>query len=74
MLYAIDKDSPDRVDDDLPHSPKDIYREAYNNAWEEYEESQSRRHNANREDISHKMALNAVEKKYKKQNGEWVAK
>ena len=47
---------------------------AYNSAWEEYENAEDRKGGAFREEVSHKVAWNAVKKKYEKKNGNWKSK
>jgi cation transport regulator len=56
---------PERVRHVLPAHAQDIYRAAFNNAFEEYRES------ARREEIAHRVAWAAVKKQYAKQGGEW---
>ena len=75
MPYKINSDLPERVRDNLPEHGQDIYREAFNNAWEEYKEPSERRGNESREEVSHKVAWSAVEKVYEKNSdGKWVKK
>lgn len=54
---------------------RDIYREAFNSAWEEYKEPSERREGATREETAHKVAWSAVKKVYEKDSkGNWVKK
>jgi cation transport regulator len=57
---------PGAVRSHLPSAAQTIYKEAYNNAWDQY----ARR--KDREAVSHKVAWSAVKKKYKKQGEKWV--
>jgi cation transport regulator len=67
MPYPKNNDLPDSVKDNLPQHAQDIYREAFNSAWDQY----SDRHD--REGVSHAVAWTAVENKYhKNKQGEWV--
>jgi cation transport regulator len=58
----------------LPAHAQDIYRAAFNNAWEQYDKASERRGNASREEVSHRVAWSAVKTKYRKQGDRWVAK
>ncbi|MCE5186506.1 MAG: ChaB family protein [Planctomycetaceae bacterium] len=70
MPYSKNKDLPERVKDNLPKHAQDIYREAYNNATEQYKEPRKRRGSESQEQAAHKVAWNAVKKKYKKGDDE----
>jgi cation transport regulator len=66
MPYLTNADLPASVRDHLPHHAQDIYREAFNHAWEEYAGD------PRREEIAHRVAWAAVEKIYTKLGAEWV--
>jgi cation transport regulator len=73
MPYKINSELSESVRENLPEHGQDIYREAYNNAWEEYKNPSERRGNESREEVSHKIAWSAVEKVYhKNSDGKWV--
>lgn len=74
MPYDSNSELPDNVKDNLPKQAQDIYREAYNNAWKEYDEPEDRRGDASREETAHRVAWSAVKSKYEKKNGEWKKK
>ena len=64
MPYANRGELPDSVKDNLPAHAQDIYKEAFNSAWEQYDHEESR---------AHRVAWGAVEKKYhKNEAGTWV--
>lgn len=63
-----------QVRDNLPTHAQEIYREAYNNAWDEYADPEDRRGDASREETAHRVALSAVKKKYTKKGERWVRK
>lgn len=64
MPYEKRSDLPDSVRDNLPAHAQDIYKEAFNSAWEEYGHDEER---------THRVAWGAVKKKYhKNQAGKWV--
>jgi cation transport regulator len=64
MPYKTKADLPDSVRDNLPAHAQDIYKEAYNSAYDEYGHDESR---------AHRVAWGAVEKKYhKSESGKWV--
>jgi cation transport regulator len=73
MPYKNNSELPERVRENLPEHGQDIYREAFNNAWQEYKDPSERRGNESREEVSHKVAWSAVEKVYhKNSDGRWV--
>ncbi len=75
MPYQKNADLPESVQNVLPEHAQDIYREAYNNAWKEYDEPEERRGGRTREETAHAVAWSAVEKVYEKNDkGEWVRK
>lgn len=66
---------PYSVKDHLPAHAQDIYKEAFNHAYEEYKSPSARRDpSESREQVAHKVAWAAVEKKYHKKEGKWVKK
>lgn len=66
MPYATNADLPERVRKHLPSHAQDIYREAYNHAWDQYQASP--RH----EEIAHRVAWAAVKRQYHKAGDMWV--
>ncbi len=74
MPYSRKSELPDSVKDNLPKHAQDIYKEAYNSAWDEYKDPDDRRGDASREETAHKVAWAAVKKMYQKKNGKWVKK
>ncbi len=70
------RDLPEGVGDVLPGHAKEIYREAHNNALEEYKDPARRRGKASLEEVAHKVARAAVKKEYEKDGatGEWKRK
>lgn len=65
---------PPGVKDKLPAHAQDIYREAFNNAWDEYKDASKRRGNESQEEVAHKVAWAAVKQKYEKVGEEWRPK
>lgn len=68
MPYKNNDELPDNVRSALggvPHA-QDIYREAFNNAWDQYADPSERRDDASREETVHKVAWAAVKAKYEK--------
>ncbi len=64
MPYERRQDLPESVRDNLPPHAEEIYRAAYNNAFEEYGHDEVR---------AHRVAWGAVKKKYHKDDaGNWV--
>ena len=74
MPYIQNADLPKGVKNNLPPHAQDIYREAFNHAWEQYKAPNKRRDpSETQEMVAHKVAWAAVEKKYKKNSdGKWV--
>lgn len=67
MPYQQLSDLPDSVREHLPQHAQEIYRAAYNNAWEEYNHEEER---------AHRVAWAAVKHQYQKNEstGQWEAK
>lgn len=76
MPYNKNQDLPESVRDHLPSHAQDIYREAFNSAYEEYKDEEKKRDpNEPLEEISHRIAWSAVKKKYmKRSDGNWTLK
>ncbi|WP_366515191.1 ChaB family protein [Methanoculleus sp.] len=54
----------------LPEHGREIYREAFNSAWEQYADPSERRNpEESREEVAHKVAWAAVEQVYEKGPG-----
>lgn len=74
MPYERNNDLPESVRDNLPDHAQDIYRSAFNSAWEQYADPDERRDDASREETAHKVAWSAVKDSYhKNETGEWVS-
>jgi cation transport regulator len=73
MPYKKVDELPDSVKENLPRHAQEIYRAAFNSAWEEYKDPKERRGGDSREETAHKVAWAAVKEKYKKddQSGKW---
>jgi cation transport regulator len=68
------KELPDSVKNSLPSHAQDIYREAFDSAWDEYQDPAKRRGYESLEEVAHKVAWAAVKKKYQKVGEEWQPK
>jgi cation transport regulator len=71
--YRSLTDLPDSVTGVLPRHAQEIYQEAFNAAWDQYEDPAKRR-DGDREETAHKVAWAAVKKKYEKGDGRWRPK
>lgn len=73
MPYKTDGDLPDAVKDNLPRHAQDIWREAFDGAWEEYADPKKRRGKESHEAASARVAWAAVEHEYHKdaKTGAW---
>lgn len=74
MPYKTNDELPDKVKNNLPEHALDIYRKAFNNAWDEYNSPKKRRSDESQEEVAHKVAWSAVKEKYIKKGDRWVAK
>lgn len=66
MPYLTNYDLPTPVRERLPEHAQDIFREAFNHAWQEY--AGDPRH----EEIAHRVAWAAVKRVYTKVGDEWM--
>jgi cation transport regulator len=66
MPYLTNDDLPLSVRQHLPEHAQDIYREAFNHAWQEYAED------PRQEEIAHRVAWAAVKSSYVKVGTEWT--
>jgi cation transport regulator len=75
MPYDRITELPDAVREHLPKHAQEIYKEAFNSAWDEYKDAEDRRGDASREEVAHKVAWSAVKTKYEKgDDGDWRRK
>lgn len=74
MPYDKKSELPDQVKDNLPEHAQEIYKEAYNSAWDQYKDPEDREGDSSREETSHKVAWNAVKQEYEKVDGKWKSK
>jgi len=68
MPYASNDDLPLSVSRHLPEHAQDIYREAFNHAFEAHAGD------PRQEGASHRIAWAAVKRSYVKLDGQWVAR
>jgi cation transport regulator len=64
--YQSKSDLPDSVKNVLPDHAQDIYKEAFNSAWDEYKDPSERDKGGSREEAAHRVAWSAVKQKYEK--------
>jgi cation transport regulator len=74
MPYNTLDDLPRSVRNPLPRHAREIYRAAFNNAWDEYKDPEDRRGDDSRETVAHKVAWAAVKNKYEKDGDQWKPK
>lgn len=73
--YSSVQELPDSVKDHVPKHAQEIYKEAYNSAWDQYADPSDRRGDASREETAHRVAWNAVKEQYEKgDDGDWHRK
>jgi cation transport regulator len=63
MPYASNDELPPAVADHLPPHAQDIFRQAFNHAWDEYGGDEQR---------AFRVAWSAVKRGYRKLGNEWV--
>ena len=73
MPYDRKSELPDNVKDNLPEHAQEIYRAAFNSAYDEYKDPDKRRGKSSREETAHKVAWAAVKKEYHKEGDTWKA-
>jgi cation transport regulator len=73
MPYDDLESLPESVRSSLPKHAQEIYRAAYNSAWEQYNDEEDRKGDDTREEVSHKVAWSAVKQKYHKEDDQWKA-
>jgi cation transport regulator len=76
MPYKTNRELPKSVKDNLPQQAQEIYREAFNSAWEQYADPEDRKNDESREATAHKVAWSAVKSAYEKDedSGRWKKK
>lgn len=75
MPFNKSTDLPDDLKNILPEHAQHIYTEAFNSAYEQYDEPEERQKGRDREETAHAVAWSAVKQKYEKgEDGKWVEK
>ncbi len=76
MPYKSISQLPESVKNVLPKHAQDIYKEAFNSAWDQYDEPEERRGDASHEETAHRVAWGAVKQSYQKNDstGKWEKK
>ena len=75
MPYGSINDLPSNVTNVLPPHAQEIFKESFNNAWEQYKDPASRRGDESRENTARRVAWAAVKETYEKgADGAWRPK
>ena len=76
MPYNSVSDLPASVTDHLPKHAQEIYLKAFNSAWQEYKDADTRREGSSHEETAYSVAWAAVKKVYEKdeKTGRWKRK
>ena len=74
MPYDRKEELPEDVRNALPEGAQEIYKEAFNSAWDQYADPEDRKGDASREEVAHRVAWSAVKEVYEKKDGEWKKK
>jgi len=62
MPYNAIDELPEGVQNVLPAHAQDIYKEAFNSAYDQYDSPTDRQGSDSREEVAHKVAWSAVKK------------
>lgn len=72
MPYKRISELPEPVKEHLPKHAQEIYKEAFNSAYDQYDKPSERRGDATCEETAHKVAWSAVKKDYAKgEDDDW---
>ena len=73
MPYEAVSELPESVKNVLPKHAQEVYKEAFNSAYQQYDSPAERRGDKSREETAHKVAWSAVKKDgYSKgEDGNW---
>ncbi len=75
MPYTRKRDLPKQARNVLPSRAQEIYKDAYNNAFDRFKNKSKRRGNESQEEAAGKVAWSAVKRKYHKgDDGRWHPK
>lgn len=66
MPYSSINDLPENVTNVLPKHAQEIFKEAFNSAYDQYDSPDERRDGESRENTARKVAWSAVKKSYEK--------
>jgi cation transport regulator len=66
MPYGNINELPDNVKNNLPKHAQEIFKKAFNNAYDEYKDPEDRKKGGSREDAARRVAWSAVKKTYEK--------
>ena len=73
MRYKDRTDLPDTLQEALPEAAQDSYLEAYNRAWEEYDENMGG--DMSRQSVAHQQGMFTVQNEFEQDsNGNWHRK
>src|SRR3546814_17291821 len=70
MPYDRISELPDSARDNVPKHAQEIYKDAFNSAWDEYKDADDCRGDASREETAHKVAWSAVKETSEKGGGD----
>jgi cation transport regulator len=73
MSFNSNSELPKKVQNRLPESAQDIFREAYNNALEHYSDPKRLKFGDTQEETCYKAAWAAVKEKFTQKSDKWVA-
>ena len=75
MPYSSISDLPENVTNVLPKHAQEIFKEAFNSAYDQYDTPEERRGDESQENTARKVAWSAVKKSYEKgEDDKWHPK
>ncbi len=72
MPYRTNEELPEPVRNVLPAHAQDIFRNAFNHAWDEYADAGKRRDGTSQDETARRVAWAAVKKLYEKVGDRWI--
>ena len=66
MPYTSTDELPENIKGVLPKHAQEIFKEAFNNAHDQYKDPSDRKGDSGREETAFRVAWNAVKQKYEK--------
>lgn len=72
MTFKSNSELPERVQNRLPETAQDLFREAYNNALGHYSDPKRLKYGETLEETCYRVAWAEVKEKYTQKSDKWV--